>query len=443
MSASSLRVILIAATVAVVVASLGYAQQQTANSMELLTHIRQKVSDALSRMPRYLCTETVERQKVQLPFSIAGEPPCSDLGEAFGTYAKRLRLVSSDRLRLDVAVINNHETYSWVNEGRFGDKSLSELVRSGLTANGSFGSFLQAIFTSDAALFSYVGDSQLAGRRVLQYSFSVPLSKSDYHISNALLGKLVPYSGNFFVDGETLELRKIEIHADDIPPELHFCQVSNEMDFAKLKIDNVDFMLPSAAATTVVNTSGARATNRLAFSACHQFLGESKLLFDDSASGSATAEAKQKQIDIPAGVEFLISLSQPINPSSMAAGDPIKGFLSKSVEIPGLGVDIPKGTVVHGRIFSLLMDYSEGADLIFSLKWETINFGGMEQPLRLSLDGATMKTAKTHEVYLRQPSPGFGDAVDDAVGNLEFVYVKRNYEIPFGFETRWLSLENH
>lgn len=429
--------------VAIASAYMASAQQQAPEPMELLTQIRKKVADGIGRMPRYLCTEKVERRKVQLPSGINREVPCPELIEAFDVHAKRVQLVSSDRLRLDVAVINNHETYSWVNEGRFGDKSLSDLVRSGLTANGSFGSFLRAIFASDVATFAYVGEFQLEGRRTLQYSFSVPLSKSAYQISNAVLGRLVPYSGTFLVDPETLDLRKIEIHADDMPQALHFCRVSNEMTFAKLKIDNVDFMLPSAATTTVVNDSGARATNNLVFSSCHEFLGESKLLFDDPTPNSATAEAKQKQIDIPAGLTFLIALSQAIDPSTMAGGDPIKGFLNRAVELPELNTNIPKGTIVHGRIFALLMDYSEGADLRLSVKWESVDFGGAQQPLHLSLDGATTKTAKTYEILIRQSQPRFGEETDETIGNLEFVSVKRKYQIPVGFETRWLSLESH
>ncbi len=424
-------------------ATIGWAQQQQIDPMQLLSQVRNKVAESIRRIPRYLCTEIVERRKSQLPASITRNMPCAEILAAFSHHAKPLQLVSADRLRLDVAVIGQHENYSWVGEGRFGDQSLGQMVKSGLTANGSFGSFLNAIFVTDAAKFTYKGESQTNGRRVLEYAFRVRFLDSDYQISNSQVGQIVPYSGSFTVDAETLDLLKLSIHADDIPPALNFCEVSNEMDYTKLRVGNVDFMLPSEATTNIIRGDGARAENRTVFSGCHQFLGESKLFFDDAPAPDArVAGPKQKLSEIPSGLTFFIGLTQKIDPSVAAAGDPIKGELMKAVEIPEGNVTLPKGTIVNGRICALLMEYGAKANLEFGVRWESLEREGTPQPLRLSLEAAVARTARTAGVIVEQPQfADLGDEVDNTIGYFVFPAVKKTYQIPATFQSRWVSLK--
>lgn len=131
-------------------ATLCWGYQQP-DPMQQLIQVRQKISESMNRIPRYLCTETVERSMVELPLRTGRNLSCPEIVAAFKKNPKHLEVLSADRLRLDVAVLGEREAYSWVGEGRFGDQALGTLVKSGLTANGSFGSFLKEIFVSDAA----------------------------------------------------------------------------------------------------------------------------------------------------------------------------------------------------------------------------------------------------------------------------------------------------
>ncbi len=425
----------------VFVATICWAQRPQTDPMQLLIQVRHKVAQGISHIPRYLCTEAVEREKLRLPSGVK-QDLCPEILEAFANPARRFRVVSADRLRLDVAVIDKREIYSWVGEGRFGDQSLSQLVNSGLTSTGSFGAFLNAIFATPSATFSYRSESQTNGRRVLEYAFRVRFLDSDYELSNSRIRQIVPYSGSFSVDAETLDLLRIEIQADDIPPEMRFCQVSNQMDYAKLRMNDLDFMLPSEATTRVLRSDGTLAVNRTVFSGCHQFLGESKLLFDDPpVSAASPAEAKQKLTAIPAGLTFYISLTQRVDPTKLSAGDLIKGVLAKPVEIRDSNVTLPKGTLLNGRICELLMEYGDLAELQFGVKWESIDVGGEPLPLRLALDRAIPGTAKTAEVNVNTPQlADFGAQADQTVGYLSFPFVKKTYQVPVGFQSRWVSL---
>jgi hypothetical protein len=241
----------------------GFAQQQ--DPMKILIQLRHKVADSLSRVPRYLCTEVVDRQTLRISNNSRVPSSCPDLVTAVQESKAKEKLLSSDRLRLDVALADNREIYSWVGEGRFGDQSLSQLVRIGSTSTGSFAGFLHAIFAADGATFSYIGETQSNGHRVLQYGFAVPLWRSGYTIANASLRRVTAYGGTFIADAATLDLLRLEIQAESIPAELNICAASSTMDYAKLRIKNVDFLLPAEADTHVINADGRESINRTVF----------------------------------------------------------------------------------------------------------------------------------------------------------------------------------
>ena len=133
---------------------------------ELLLSARRDVLDSLQRLPRYVCTQTVDRTRYE-----PGNPDygtdskrrlrsCDDTIAATRRDAGRRRLSSSDRLRLDVAVSHDvpgleSEMYSWAGENRFQGETPGEIVERGTTSNGSFAALLSMVFTIDPVKFSY------------------------------------------------------------------------------------------------------------------------------------------------------------------------------------------------------------------------------------------------------------------------------------------------
>lgn len=101
--------------------SLPAAQQQ-------LLAIRRNVIATISRLPKYLCRETVDRSTF-LPKSPVNHSSCTDLANRRKKPNWKVHESQSDRLRLDVAVSRDEgEMYSWVGENRFHDRSLADLV---------------------------------------------------------------------------------------------------------------------------------------------------------------------------------------------------------------------------------------------------------------------------------------------------------------------------
>src|SRR5215831_9422528 len=180
---------------------------------EILLHTKQRVLDTVTRLPRYVCIQTVDRSRYEpgnpeLGTGSKRQRSCDDIiAEVRHTKFRRL-LSSSDRLRLDVAVNLGStgvesEMYSWAGENRFGDHDLFEFVHEGAVSTGSFSSILASIFGGDAARFSYTGDSTVAGRVLSEFGFNIPLERSKYMyvFGNGPGGQTpIAYDGSVFVD---------------------------------------------------------------------------------------------------------------------------------------------------------------------------------------------------------------------------------------------------
>src|SRR5580658_1284878 len=136
------------------------AQQDPA---DLLRLVEAKVSESLDRLPRYMCTLTIDRT-VSSPDIYSG-PVCDGHPDPPSTH-----LVSSDRVRLNVAK-SDVEMYSWVGESRFDDHDIANIVRDGAISDGTFVAFLNDIFRTGLASFTYNGDVNEDGRISSEFGF--------------------------------------------------------------------------------------------------------------------------------------------------------------------------------------------------------------------------------------------------------------------------------
>jgi hypothetical protein len=141
-------------------------QAQT-DPIELLRRVQAKVSTSIDRVPRYMCTETIDRSIYQSDRVERGAS-CDD-------GAKRSKhLATSDRLRMDVGMAPAREMYSWVGENRFDNRELADMVKEGATATGSFAGYLAAIFRGEDASFTYNGETMQDGHCALRIRLQDP-----------------------------------------------------------------------------------------------------------------------------------------------------------------------------------------------------------------------------------------------------------------------------
>src|SRR5579863_586183 len=97
---------------------------------ELFQQARAKVLDNARRMPRYTCVETISRTQYEPVPSSPSSCATRRVGKPRGNLMVR------DRLRLDVAVVDDGEIFSWAGAGKFETRDVGKLVGDSFGASG-------------------------------------------------------------------------------------------------------------------------------------------------------------------------------------------------------------------------------------------------------------------------------------------------------------------
>ncbi len=412
----------------------------------LLLAVREKVMQTVYRLPKYLCTETVDRSTLQ-PDTTLPTISCDHLAGRRTKGSWPVHQTVSDRLRLDVAVSRDGEMYSWVGENHFEDRSLARLVGGGATSTGAFSAFLTSIFGTNNAKFTYDGEVKERSRVLAKFGFRVPRDVSGYSIGNTLTHDKVGYSGTFLVDPQTSDLVRLSIHADQPPAELSICEAETTLDYEKNRLNNSEFLLPKKVNFLVVNTDGSEFDNRAAFSSCHEFRGESTLRFDMPSDDNQIAVRKGlAALALNPNLPFTLALAQPIDTETAAAGDSIELRLTAAIRNKKHAVLVDKGAKITGRIMQIERHYqTRTTSLTLAIKVETISTGGMSQPFAATLESGVKRWLKSgdpfsfqqrNEAQGQQKLGSFDDIEDPGVGVLQFEDVATDYVIRRGLELK-------
>jgi hypothetical protein len=141
------------------------AQDDPAN---VLIRVREELLAMTARLPRYSCTETLDRSYFSRLNPSDPHPSCDQiLGDRKGGYF-RMRLDRTDRVRFNVAAPWDRELLSWTGVAPVSLK-LDDLIESGPIATGSMGTRLKELFGSSATRFQYCGQNG----KLLEFGFQV------------------------------------------------------------------------------------------------------------------------------------------------------------------------------------------------------------------------------------------------------------------------------
>jgi hypothetical protein len=248
--------------------SLGASAQASDEPDGLLSRIRDRVKEYVSKLPNYTCHEVVER---------------------FGRSMSSGTLNHLDTVELEVAFLGRRELFARTPEDRFEEQSITRVISSGTIGNGSFGAHAAAVFTGDAATFEYVGPSKKDGHKTIRYDFSVPQERSQFLVRHQPNEGIVGYKGSFWVDAETLDLVRLELRADHIPSHIGVSLVEETMRYSPVHIRDSDFLLPYKSELAAVERSGFYFLNTIKLERCKEFTGESVVTFG-AATDTPSAE---------------------------------------------------------------------------------------------------------------------------------------------------------
>jgi hypothetical protein len=333
-----------------------------AGGQDPISLIRARVAETTARTPNYTCLETIERRWY------ADE------------YATSQVL---DRMRFEVAVIDGKEQFAWPGGSRFDSQELQKLLERGLTKTGDFSGFLSGIFGSNSATYTLVGEQPAAIRRAIRYDYRVAQANSGYRMALNGVQALVGFHGSFWVDPETLDLTRLEIEGDDIPPVLKTSSAKMAIDYGLVAVGAGSFLLPQATDVRLVSDRGLASRTITRFSQCRQFLAESSISFEERPV-EQVANQTDAGAELPPGVTLEVGLAAPISRKTAATGDVVEAELRKDVKAKG-GILVPKGAAVEGRILLLETRGSAHPSDLLVLRFTKLRFGARRFRLRASV----------------------------------------------------------
>lgn len=352
--------------------ALWAAQSGLSPEVLLLARIKVHMEQSLKRLPNYTCVETVERSRRRAP-------------------ARKFELV--DALRLEVAMIGRKELYSWYGENQFQERDLIDMVGGGAIGNGDFALHAYSVFLSSAPSYTYAGEQMLEDRPAVRYDYRVPLLNSGYRIRVPPREARVGYRGSFWVDARTLDVLRLEVIADEIPEELGLREAHTTIEYARIPIGEQEFLLPRRSELRMIDLAGNESRNRVEFSQCRQFTGESHLSFSDPPADTGPPEPEVREIELPGGLGLELRLETPVDSQTSFVGDPLRAVVARPVKKGGRTL-IPKGAVVTGRLTRLERLSAPASHYLVGLEFYTVEFDGVRAPFRAHLEQAGTATSR-------------------------------------------------
>ena len=347
---------------AVALAPLAGFPQDLPPEVLMLARLKSHMRQELARMPNYTCVEVLQR------FHKPAGPK--------GT------MKPLDTMQLEVAHIGGRELFSWLGDRNFKEDNPSAFIGGGLIGTGLFGSHLQTLFVADQATFQYRGQEDLGGRQTVRYDFHLPLLWSRYTIMVAGASGDVGMKGALWADPQSLDVLRLEIHADEIPPTLPIVDAITIVDYARMTVGNAVVLLPQTGDMRMIDFSGEENHDRIEFVQCRSFNAETNISFDPAPSPPQTPSQASPAIaghdseapeTVPAGLLVSIVLTTPLSEQANV-GQLIRGRVSGDVAHKGR-ILIPNGAVVTGRV-RRLERYSQPEDyFIVALEFSEIEAG--------------------------------------------------------------------
>jgi hypothetical protein len=84
---------------------------QSANPSDSLAQVRSHLLEEITQQSRYTCAQNITRQFYE---SDAKAPQkCTDIVATSSSQKRSAKLISTDRLQLDVAIADNREIHAW------------------------------------------------------------------------------------------------------------------------------------------------------------------------------------------------------------------------------------------------------------------------------------------------------------------------------------------
>jgi hypothetical protein len=259
------------------------------------------------------------------------------------------------------------------------------------------------LFTTRVATFHYVGKEDFQGNKAIRFDYNVPQMLSGYRIRVSTASAIVGYHGSFYANPETFDMERIQVLADDLPPDLRLASTEDKIDYAVARIGDGDFLLPAQSELTMIGLQGGEEHNHVRFTSCRQFSGESVVTFEDAPASKEAAPVPTREFDLPEGLEVELVTTKDVDLRTAAIGDPVYARVNRDIKQKGETI-VPKGATATGRIVRL--ERNETFSML-GVEFPEIETPGMLAHMKGRLTGTAgfMAPARTRNMAIIARSP--------------------------------------
>lgn len=387
----------------------------------LIGRVRVVAAQDLGRLPNFTCVETIERSRRAGP-------------------TRKYEFL--DTIRLEVAYVEGKEMYSWPGEPKFEERDLTKMVGGfGAIGTGDFVMHARAVLLGPGVRFQPAVKEELDGRPAYRFDYRVPMERSGFIIRILPEEGIVGFSGSVWTDRESLELVRLDLTIDEIPPNLPLKRGEKRFDYKRIPIGEQTYLLPVSMEMTLTQTNGGEARNATTFSGCRQYSGESTLVFEDPVE-TKPVEGKV-EATLPDGLNVVLRLAKDLDLVKAARGDLVETQVEKDVKRKDV-VLLPKGARVTLRLSKLVCRGSPLAHCWLALLPERFEFDNKGGVFRAQSDPAQVETAAG--LFLRGIPNRQLAAERHMLGEMEagagLFLVKGDRRLASGFEMLWRTLKD-
>jgi hypothetical protein len=367
-------------------------------AQQAFDQVRAKIARQLSAAANYTCVLTVDRS-----VNFASRRQSSGCANKDRSAEHPFM---HDRLRLDVAVSEGREIFSWHGGRQFSTAGVDEIVKSGPISSGSFVGYLRNILFTRGVSISL--DRGRSGDKSLQFDYYVPVTQSSFQVKGRRGKFIVPFYGSFSVRSDTFQLQSLSVRASEFPRESEVCAADTDVSYQNVQIAGKDLLVPSSFQLHLQDRDAADTWSQSQYTQCREFRGESSIRFDFDESTQAQSDTILRDEWLPAGMNLHVRLTTPLTDQSSFTGDPVEGVLLNSVHVRKLNITVPKGALLAGVVSRMELRYQPTRHYVVAIHWDRLTFGQNTllldaNPNPLDSQGRAYGRAYTHATLTDSP----------------------------------------
>jgi len=398
--------------------AIGAAGAQSAEDGRL-ARFKEKVRQDMLSVPNYTCLETIDRAR--------REPHSRDFKH-------------TDTIRLEVSSVSGKELFAWPGSRQFEDRELTTMITTGTIGSGMFATFARNLFVGDKGTRQYAGEENLNGHASVRYDFQLTAEESHWEIRIADADEIVGAKGSFWFDPASLDLLRFIVHADSIPYKLRLEDVSTDTEYARVRINETDALLPKRSELTLAHFTGEASRTLTQFSQCRAYLSQSTISFDAPPTSPGEAPKPQvREIDLPAGLFVPVQLEAALDTKTASVGDTVRARVIEDVR-HNHEVVLPRGAMLTGHI-RRMGRVSASTPFMVGIDLSEVEWTGAHGAFYAALADVDAKSAGQHRPLTFFDGHAQKVLIGDEIPGAGIIYFKAAaFRIASGFRMTWRTL---